>query len=257
MYSVENGVATILLNRPDKLNALTAAMLGELRDALTRAEADADVRAVLLTGAGRGFCAGQDLGDPEVTPGDDPVDLGITLDTNYNPVVRAMRSMPKPVVVGLNGVAAGAGANMALAADIVIGRKSAKFIQPFANLGLVPDAGGTYFMPRRIGMARAAGLAYLAMPITAEQAAQWGLIWDAVEDDAFDGAVKAVVEGLATGPTGGYAKTKEALNRSFQNSLDDQLDLERDLQSAASQSQDYREGVTAFIQKRKPDFTGN
>lgn len=257
MYSVENGVAAIVLNRPDKLNALTAAMLGELRDALTRAEADADVRAVLVTGAGRGFCAGQDLNDPAVTPGDKPVDLGITLDTNYNPVVRAMRSMPKPVVVGLNGVAAGAGANMALAGDIVIGRRSAKFIQPFANLGLVPDAGGTYFLPRRIGMARAAGLAFLAQPITAEQAADWGLIWDAVDDEAFDDVVRGVAEGLAAGPTGGYAKTKEALNRSFRNSLDDQLDLERDLQGAASQSQDYREGVAAFVEKRKPNFSGN
>lgn len=251
-----DGVATVVLNRPDKLNALTADMLGELRHALTASESDQAVRAVLLTGAGRGFCAGQDLNDRAVAPGDEPVDLGITLDTNYNPVVRAMRSMPKPVVVGLNGVAAGAGANMALAGDIVIGRKSAKFIQPFANLGLVPDAGGTYFLPRRIGMARAMGLALLAQPITAEQAAAWGLIWQAVDDDDYEAVVRDVVASLAAGPTGGYAKTKLALNSSFGNSLDAQLDLERDLQSAASRSNDYREGVTAFLEKRKPNFTG-
>lgn len=256
LYSVDGGLAVITLNRPDKLNAFTASMLAELRTAVAGAAADPSVRAVTLTGAGRGFCAGQDLNDRSVAPGEKMPDLGITLDTNYNPVVRALRSMPKPVIVGLNGVAAGAGANIALAGDIVIGRRSAKFLQPFSNLGLVPDAGGTYFLPRLIGLARAFGLAYLAEAITAEQAAEWGLIWKAVDDDAFEDELRSVGEKLAAGPTGGYARTKAAFNVSFANSLDAQLDVERDMQSECSQSDDYREGVTAFLEKRPPRFTG-
>jgi 2-(1,2-epoxy-1,2-dihydrophenyl)acetyl-CoA isomerase len=211
---------------------------------------------VLITGSGRGFCAGQDLNDRAVAPGGAPPDLGESLEHRYNPAVRLMRTMPKPVVVAVNGVAAGAGANLALAGDLVYAARSAKFVQSFSRIGLVPDSGGTYFLPRRVGFARAMGLALLGEPISAEQAASWGLIWDVVDDADLTAVAGEVARALAAGPTGGFAKTKLALNESVGNSLDAQLDLERDLQRVAGASDDYAEGVAAFLAKRAPVFRG-
>lgn len=250
------GVASITLNRPERLNAFTASMLHDFGDALRSAAADDAVRCVLITGAGRGFCAGQDLGDRAVAPGEAPPDLGESLDARYNPIVRLIRTMPKPVVIAVNGVAAGAGANLALTGDIVIAARSARFIQSFAKLGLVPDSGGTFFLPRALGMPRALGLALTGEPLPAERAAEWGLIWAVVDDDVLLAEAKRVAHELAAGPTAGYAKVKHALNASLGNPLDVQLDLERDLQREAGYSADYREGVAAFTEKRPPRFEG-
>ncbi len=250
------GVASITLNRPGKLNAFTAAMLVDFRTALEHAARSDSVRAVLITGAGRAFCAGQDLSDRAVSPGSAPPDLGESLEHRYNPIVRLIRSMPKPVVVAVNGVAAGAGANLALSGDIVIAARSARFIQSFARIGLVPDSGGTYFLPRALGTARATGLALLGEALPAERAAEWGLIWQVVDDGELSAAAHTTAAALAAGPTAGYAKIKQAMAASLGNSLDEQLDLERDLQRAAGQSDDYREGVAAFMAKREPRFEG-
>jgi 2-(1,2-epoxy-1,2-dihydrophenyl)acetyl-CoA isomerase len=257
IYEVDSGVATITLNRPQKLNATTASMLLLLQEAVgAAAEAD-HVRAVLVTGAGRGFCAGQDLGDRQVA-GDasTPPDLAESLDTLYNPIVRAITTMPKPVVCGVNGVAAGAGANLALACDIVIAARSAKFVEVFSRIGLIPDAGGTWVLPRLIGRARAMGTALLAEPIPAEQAREWGLIWDVVDDDALGERARSVAMELAQGPTRGYGYIKRAFLAATAPSLDVHLDLERDLQGEAGRSADYREGVDAFFEKRDPRFEG-
>jgi 2-(1,2-epoxy-1,2-dihydrophenyl)acetyl-CoA isomerase len=253
---IDCGVLAITLHRPDKLNAFTASMLDDFIDALEGAATEAAVRAVLVTGSGRGFCAGQDLADRNVAPGGEPPDLGASLEERYNPAVRLMRTMPKPVVVAVNGVAAGAGANLALAGDIVVAARSARFIQSFARLGLVPDSGGTFFLPRAVGMPRAMGLALTAQALSAEQAVEWGLIWSVVDDDELAATSGELAKRLAAGPTGGYAKIKEALAASLGNSLDQQLDLERDLQRAAGRSIDYQEGVTAFMEKRDPRFEG-
>ncbi len=257
IYTVDSGVATITLNRPEKLNATTASMLLALQEAIGAAVAAEDVRAVLLTGAGRGFCAGQDLGDRRVA-GDSstPPNLAESLDTLYNPIVRAITTMPKPVVCSVNGVAAGAGANLALACDIVIAARSAKFIEVFSRVGLIPDAGGTWLLPRLIGRARAMGAALLAEPIPAETAHEWGLIWDVVEDDVLADHAWALTLRLASGPTRGYGYVKQALLASTAPSLDAHLDLERDLQGEAGRSNDYREGVDAFLGKREPRFEG-
>jgi len=251
-----DGLLNITLNRPDRLNAFTAAMLEEFNEILATAARDEEIRALLLTGTGRGFCAGQDLNDRAVAPGSAAPDLGESLDKRYNPAVRLMRTMPKPVVVAVNGVAAGAGANLALAGDLVYAARSARFIQSFARIGLIPDSGGTYFLPRRVGMARAFGLALLGEPLSAEQAAGWGLIWDVVDDDQLAGVATAVARKLAAGPTGGFARIKQALDASTSNTLDMQLDLERDLQRAAGRSNDYAEGVAAFLAKREAVFKG-
>ncbi|HET7671752.1 MAG TPA: 2-(1,2-epoxy-1,2-dihydrophenyl)acetyl-CoA isomerase PaaG [Burkholderiales bacterium] len=256
LVSVEAGVETITLNRPDKLNALNPEMHKLLRDALERAADEPDIRAVLLTGAGRGFCTGQDLSERDVSPGAAPIDLSVSLGSNYNPLVRRMRALPKPIVCAVNGVAAGAGANVALACDIVVAARSASFIEAFARLGLVPDAGGTYFLPRLIGTARAMGVALLAEKISAEQAEQWGLIWKAVDDARLAEEAKALARKLAMGPTKGYGLLKKAMYASPGNLLDAQLDLERDLQRDAGFSEDYREGVAAFKEKREPRFKG-
>lgn len=256
LYAAEAGVATITLNRPDKLNAFTAEMHGELREAVARAADDVAVRALLITGAGRGFCAGQDLADRKLNPGDGPRDLGATIDTYYNPLVRSLRALAKPIVCAVNGVAAGAGANVALACDIVLAGRSASFLQAFARIGLVPDSGGTYFLPRLVGSARAMALALLAEPVSAERAAEIGLIWQCVDDAKLMPEASAMARRLATQPTKSLGLIKQALNASFGNDLDRQLDLERDLQRSAGRSEDYREGVAAFLEKRKPDFKG-
>ena len=252
----EEGVTTVTLNRPDKLNSLNEAMHGELRAALEACAADAACRAVLLTGAGRAFCAGQDLGDRVMGEGGAPPDLGDTLDRLYNPLIRLLRGMAKPIVCATNGVAAGAGANIALACDIVLAARSASFVQAFARIGLIPDAGGTYALPRLVGEARAKGLALLGEKLPAEQAAAWGLIWRCIDDAALMDEARALARGLAQGPTRGIALTKRALNASRGNSLDAQLELERDLQREAGRTRDYAEGVRAFAEKRPPRFEG-
>ena len=256
VYGWLAGVLSITLNRPDKLNALNPEMHARLREALERAADDAEIRALLLTGAGRGFCTGQDLAERDVSAGAAPIDLSVSLGSHYNPLVRRMRALPKPIVCAVNGVAAGAGANIALACDIVIAARSAAFVQAFAKIGLVPDSGGTYFLPRLVGSARAMGLALLAENLAAEQAAQWGLIWKAVEDERLADEAGALARRLASGPTRGYGLLKKALYATGTNTLDAQLDLERDLQREAGFTEDYREGVSAFKEKRAPRFNG-
>ena len=256
LFESAGGVARITLNRPDRLNSFTSAMHAELRDALARVKADAGTRVLLLTGAGRGFCAGQDLSDRAVAPGGTPVDLGASIEANYRPLVLALRSLPLPVVCAVNGVAAGAGANIALACDIVIAAKSASFIQAFCKIGLIPDSGGTYFLPRLVGTARAMGLAMLGDKLSAQQAESWGLIWKCVEDAELKPSVEALLEYFAHAPTRGLAATKRALYASETAALAAQLDLERDTQRELGYGNDYREGVAAFIAKRAPHFTG-
>jgi 2-(1,2-epoxy-1,2-dihydrophenyl)acetyl-CoA isomerase len=256
LFEVANGAGRLTLNRPDRLNSFTVQMHGEVAEALARVEQDDDIRALLITGAGRGFCAGQDLADRAVAPGGDGVDLGESLENRYNPLIRRLVNLPKPVVCAVNGVAAGAGANIAFAADIVFAAKSAKFIQSFANIGLVPDSGGTWILPRLVGQARAMGLALTGQPIAAEQAESWGLIWRAVDDAKLMEEANALVEQLARGPTKGYAAIKAAIRHSWSTSLNDQLDHERDRQRELGRSADYREGVAAFTEKRKPKFSG-
>jgi 2-(1,2-epoxy-1,2-dihydrophenyl)acetyl-CoA isomerase len=256
LLEITDGVAAITLSRPDKLNAFNEAMHRELAQALDRVEADAAIRAVLLTGAGRGFCAGQDLGDRMVGEGDAPPDLGATLDRLYNPLIRRICRLERPVVCAVNGVAAGAGANLALHCDIVLAARSAQFIEPFCRLGLVPDAGGTYVLPRLVGAARARGLALLGEPLPAERAEAWGLIWRVVDDDRLLDEATALARHLATQATTGLGLIKRALFASATNSLDAQLDLERDVQREAGRTEDYREGVAAFMAKRPPRFRG-
>ena len=249
------GYRVITLNRPHRLNAFTEAMHVVLRDAIAEAEADASCRALLLTGAGRGFCAGQDLNDRLAKPGERIV-LGGTLETYYNPLIRKLRTLPFPVVAAVNGVAAGAGCNVALACDLVLAARSANFIQSFARIGIIPDAGGTWFLPRLVGPARARGLALLAEPLPAEKAEDWGLIWKAVDDGALMTEAEKLCTQFATAPTVGLALCKRALEESWGNDLDAQLDLEKEFQREASLTPDYAEGVRAFFEKRPPKFTG-
>jgi len=256
LFASAAGIARLTLNRPERLNSFNDAMHAELRDALGRVAADANVRVLLLTGAGRGFCAGQDLGDRAVAPGAAPVDLGDSVERNYKPLVLALRTLPLPVVCAVNGVAAGAGANLALACDLVLAAKSASFIQPFCKLGLIPDTGGTYFLPRLVGTARAMGLALLGDKLSAEQAAAWGLIWQCVDDAELPAAVDRLLTHLAAAPTRGLARTKQALYASPAKSLEAQLDLERDFMRELGGSDDYREGVAAFVGKRPAQFRG-
>lgn len=255
-FEIEDGVALITLNRPEALNSFTGEMHEALAHALDQVDADKTVRAVVITGAGRGFCAGQDLNERQRKEGDPPPDLGETLDKFYNPLVRRLNAAEYPVIAAVNGVAAGAGANVALACDIVFAGKSAKFIQAFSKIGLSPDAGGTWFLPRLVGRAKALGLALTAEPLSAEEAERIGLIWKVVEDDELLGAAMTLAKQMAKGPTKGFGKIKENIAKSGDNDLSAQLDLERDVQRELGHSHDYMEGTNAFLEKRAPNYKG-
>jgi 2-(1,2-epoxy-1,2-dihydrophenyl)acetyl-CoA isomerase len=251
-FEQRGAVARITLNRPDRLNSFTKAMHEELREALANI---GQARVVVLTGAGRGFCAGQDLNDRAVAPGE-AVDLGETVEQSWNPLIRTLTTLPQPVIARVNGVAAGAGANVALACDIVVAAKSARFIQSFSAIGLIPDSGGTWVLPRLVGQARALGLALTGEPLAADKAAEWGLIWKAVEDDALDAEVDAIADKLASLPPLGLAAVKEMVRSSWQYSLDEELDRQAGAMRRLGFTEDYREGVAAFLEKRSPTFTG-
>jgi len=249
-FSITDHVATLTLNRPDKLNSFTEEMHSEIRDALSKVHSGGDARCLLITGSGRGFCAGQDLADLDFSA------LSDTLEQNYNPLIRTITGLDMPVIGAVNGVAAGAGANLALACDLVIAAKSASFIQAFCKIGLVPDAAGTWTLPRLIGLPRAMGLAMLGEKLSAQQAEQWGLIWQCVEDDELAEISTGLARHLATQPTTALALTKRLLRESSTNTLDQQLNLERDFQAAASHTSDFKLGVEAFLAKKTPTFTG-
>jgi 2-(1,2-epoxy-1,2-dihydrophenyl)acetyl-CoA isomerase len=256
LHERRDGYHVLTLNRPDRLNAFNEAQHLALRAALEECAADETCRAVLLTGAGRGFCAGQDLSDRDPAVQGESPDLGCTLGTFYNPLVLQLRSLEKPVICAVNGVAAGAGANVAFACDIVLAAKSAKFIQAFSKIGLIPDSGGTWWLTRHLGEARAKALALTAHPLSAADAAEWGLIWRAVDDERLMGEATALAEGFAKGPTYAYALTKKAIHSASANMLEKQLETECELQREAGRSEDYKEGVSAFLAKRPAVFTG-
>jgi 2-(1,2-epoxy-1,2-dihydrophenyl)acetyl-CoA isomerase len=251
-FKADGPVARITLNRPDRLNSFTVQMHQELRDALASLD---DARVLVLTGAGRGFCAGQDLNDRAVAPGQ-AVDLGETVEQCWNPLIRTLTSLPQPVIAQVNGVAAGAGANIALACDIVVAAKSAKFIQSFSAIGLIPDSGGTWALPRAVGQPRSLGLALTGEPLSAEKAEAWGMIWKAVEDEVLDAEVDAIAGKLASFPPLGLAAIKEMIRSSWQYSLDEELDRQAGAMRRLGFTADYREGVAAFLEKRPANFTG-
>lgn len=255
LVEVGDGYRVVTLNRPKSLNSFNQAMHAAFANALRDAEADSSCHALLLTGSGRGFCAGQDLADGVFTPGQTP-DLAEAIEKNYNPLIRKLRQLQMPIVCAVNGVAAGAGANLALACDIVLAARSVKFIQAFSKIALVPDSGGTWFLPRLVGSARARGLALLGDAVNAEQAESWGMIWKAVDDADLMTEARKLTMHLARQPTGALTLIKRALDLSGQNTLDQQLDLERDLQGRAGRGPDFAEGVTAFMEKRPARFTG-
>ncbi len=255
LLSVEGNSARLTLNRPDKLNSFNVRMHEDVQRALKSVRAQG-ARVLVLSGAGRGFCAGQDLADRAVAPGTQGADLGDSIERYYKPLVLALQELPMPVIAAVNGVAAGAGANIALACDLVVAARSASFVQPFCRLGLIPDSGGTWSLPRLVGNARALGLTLLGDKLSAEQAADWGMIWRCVDDAEFPAVVDMLAAQLAVAPTRGLAATKAAIRSSWQHSLIEQLDLERDAQGELGRSQDYAEGVAAFTEKRTAKFTG-
>jgi 2-(1,2-epoxy-1,2-dihydrophenyl)acetyl-CoA isomerase len=252
-FKLDDGIARITLNRPDRLNSFTAEMHQELRHALGQA---ASARVVILTGAGRAFCAGQDLNERAVASGGHPVDLGQTVETGWNPLIKLLTTMPQPVIAQVNGVAAGAGANIALACDIVVAGRSAKFIQSFAAIGLIPDSGGSWVLPRLVGQARALGLALMGEPLSAEKAEEWGLIWKCVDDDILAGEVDTIASKLAALPPLGLAAIKSIIRSTWSRTLDQELHLQRDEMRRLGFTQDYREGVAAFLEKRPAKFNG-
>jgi 2-(1,2-epoxy-1,2-dihydrophenyl)acetyl-CoA isomerase len=249
-FKADGPIARITLNRPDRLNSFTVQMHEELRDALASL---GDARVLILTGAGRGFCAGQDLNDRAVAPGQ-AVDLGETVEQCWNPLIRTLTSLPQPVIARINGVAAGAGANIALACDIVIAARSAKFIQSFSSIGLIPDSGGTWALPRLIGQARALGLALTGEPLPADKAEEWGMIWRAVDDESLDSEVDAIAARLASLPPLGLAAIKEMIRASWAHDLDEELDRQALAMRRLGFTEDYREGVAAFLEKREPKW---
>jgi 2-(1,2-epoxy-1,2-dihydrophenyl)acetyl-CoA isomerase len=256
--ALEGGVLTLMLNRPQRLNAMSPGLIEAMIHELGRARDDDDIRAVLLTGIGRGFCAGADLagggpGDPDA---DGQPDLGAAMDRLFNPMIRAMRALPKPIVAAVNGVAAGGGANLALACDIVMAARSARFDQAFVRISLIPDLGGTWFLPHTVGDARARALAMLGSGVPAEEAQRMGMVWQVLDDSALMGEATKLAHRLAVGPTLSYAAIKQAINAAATNTLDQQLDLERDSQRALGRSADYKEGVAAFLAKRPANFAG-
>lgn len=255
---VEGGIARLTLNRPDKLNSFTGAMHAELRTALDSVQNDKSIRVLVLTGAGRAFCAGQDLGDPAMTmvPGQPAPDIGNVVEQNYKPLVLRLQNLRMPTIAAVNGIAAGAGASVALACDLVIAGKSASFLQAFSKIGLVPDTGSTWFLPQRIGMARAMGLAMLADKLPAEKAAEWGLIWQVVDDSELAASVDKLAVQLATMPTKALVRTRQAMHAAPTHTLEQQLSMEGGFMRELGWSPDYAEGVAAFMEKRAPRFTG-
>lgn len=258
-FAINEGVALLTFNRPDRLNSFTQKMHAEVRDVLALCRSgrqDGSVRVLVITGAGRGFCAGQDLADRAVSADATPVDLGESIEKNYKPLVMGLRQLEMPVICAVNGVAAGAGANIALACDIVFAAKSASFIQSFSKLGLIPDTGGSWILPRLVGTAKAMGLALLGNKLSAQEAQDWGLIWKVLDDDALMPTVTQIAQELAKGPTFGYAQTKKAIWSSSTNDFEAQLNLEKSMMRDCGNSTDYREGVAAFMEKRSPNFQG-
>ena len=258
LFEITDGVARLTLNRPDKLNSFTGDMHAELRDALDRIQADKAVRVLVLTGAGRAFCAGQDLADPDMAtlPDGRMPDIGNVVEKNYKPLVLRLQNLRVPTVAAVNGIAAGAGASVALACDLVVAARSASFLQAFSKIGLIPDTGGTWFLPQRVGMARAMGLALLADRLPADKAADWGLIWAAYDDAEFAAKVDAMAAQLATMPTKALVRTRQAMHAAPGHTLEQQLSFEGGFMRELGWSPDYAEGVAAFMEKRAPKFTG-
>jgi 2-(1,2-epoxy-1,2-dihydrophenyl)acetyl-CoA isomerase len=255
-FDIKEGVATLTLNRPKSLNSFTTEMHAEIRTVMQQVIENADIRCLVITGAGRGFCAGQDLGDRAQTTEGGVPDVGASVEKNYNPLIRSIMQLPKPVICAVNGVAAGAGASIALACDIVLAARSASFIQVFCKIGLIPDSGGTWNLPRAVGLARAKGLALLGDRLPAEKAEEWGLIWKCVDDEALQEEAWKMASYFATQPTAALGRIKKLLHVSSCNDLNEQLDLEQKAMQDLGQSEDYREGVAAFLEKRPPDFKG-
>jgi 2-(1,2-epoxy-1,2-dihydrophenyl)acetyl-CoA isomerase len=256
-FTVDAGIARLTLNRPDKLNSFNTEMHAELRVALDSIQNDTTVRVLVLSGAGRAFCAGQDLADRAMQMVDGKMpDIGNVVEANYKPLVLRLQNLRVPTIAAVNGIAAGAGASVALACDLVVASKSASFLQAFSKIGLIPDTGGTWFLPQRIGMARAMGLALLADKLPAEKAAEWGLIWSCVEDAEFAGAVDTLAKQLSTAPTKALVRTRQAMHAAPGHTLEQQLSMEGGFMRELGRSPDYAEGVAAFMAKRAPNFTG-